>query len=192
MAIQINGNGTITGISVGGLPDGIVDSDMLADGAVSPAKRGTDSVLQIVQNTNYTRVAISSSTFTETPNTATITPTKASSKILVTVTGDVNTEANNRSAYISVFRSVNSGTFTNIAPPGSNGTSNNGFTGEIRGSSSRLQVPFTINYLDSPSYSLGNSIVYKLYIRSGDGSAVEIPSNSSAQSIIFMVKEVSA
>ena len=31
MAISINGNGTITGISVGGLPDGIVDSDMLAN-----------------------------------------------------------------------------------------------------------------------------------------------------------------
>jgi len=33
MAITINGNGTITGISVGGLPDGIVDADMLASGA---------------------------------------------------------------------------------------------------------------------------------------------------------------
>jgi len=34
MAIAINGSGTVTGISVGGLPDGIVDSDMLADNAV--------------------------------------------------------------------------------------------------------------------------------------------------------------
>ena len=30
MAISINGTGTITGISVGGLPDGCVDSDTLA------------------------------------------------------------------------------------------------------------------------------------------------------------------
>ena len=30
MAVTINGNGTITGISVGGLPDGIVDRDMIA------------------------------------------------------------------------------------------------------------------------------------------------------------------
>jgi len=30
MAIAINGSGTVTGISVGGLPDGIVDTDMLA------------------------------------------------------------------------------------------------------------------------------------------------------------------
>ena len=32
MTITINGNGTVTGISVGGLPDGIVDQDMLASG----------------------------------------------------------------------------------------------------------------------------------------------------------------
>ena len=30
MAIVINGSGTVTGISVGGLPDGIVDRDTLA------------------------------------------------------------------------------------------------------------------------------------------------------------------
>ncbi len=38
MAIQINGDGTITGISVGGLPDGIVDTDMIANNAVTSAK----------------------------------------------------------------------------------------------------------------------------------------------------------
>ena len=32
MAITINGNGTITGISAGGLPDGSVDADTLASG----------------------------------------------------------------------------------------------------------------------------------------------------------------
>ena len=38
MATQINGNGTITGISVGGLPDGSVDADTLATNAVTDAK----------------------------------------------------------------------------------------------------------------------------------------------------------
>ena len=32
MPVVINGSGTISGVSVGGLPDGIVDSDMLASG----------------------------------------------------------------------------------------------------------------------------------------------------------------
>jgi len=41
MTIQINGNGTVTGISVGGLPDGIVDTDMIAANAVLAAKLAT-------------------------------------------------------------------------------------------------------------------------------------------------------
>ncbi len=39
MAIVINGSGTVTGISVGGLPDDIVDAGMMADDAV-----GTDEL----------------------------------------------------------------------------------------------------------------------------------------------------
>tara|TARA_R100000005_G_scaffold94967_1_gene74744 strand:+ start:16 stop:606 length:591 start_codon:yes stop_codon:yes gene_type:complete len=38
MPISINGSGTVTGISVGGLPDGIVDTDMIAANAVTKAK----------------------------------------------------------------------------------------------------------------------------------------------------------
>jgi len=38
MAITINGSGTVTGVSVGGLPDGIVDADTLASNSVTTAK----------------------------------------------------------------------------------------------------------------------------------------------------------
>ncbi len=38
MPVTINGDGTITGLSVGGLPDGIVDTDVLANNAVTSAK----------------------------------------------------------------------------------------------------------------------------------------------------------
>jgi hypothetical protein len=41
MAITIDGSGTITGISVGGIPDGTVDTDVLAANAVTYAKIGT-------------------------------------------------------------------------------------------------------------------------------------------------------
>lgn len=40
MPITINGSGTLTGVSVGGLPDGIVDTDMVADDAVTAPKIG--------------------------------------------------------------------------------------------------------------------------------------------------------
>ena len=38
MPVTINGNGSITGLSVGGLPDGSVDADTLASNAVTSAK----------------------------------------------------------------------------------------------------------------------------------------------------------
>ena len=45
MAIVINGSGTVTGISVGGLPDGIVDSGTLATDSVIAAKVADDAVV---------------------------------------------------------------------------------------------------------------------------------------------------
>ena len=43
MAIAINGTGTITGISVGGLNDSIITSSELANAAVTAAKLGTNT-----------------------------------------------------------------------------------------------------------------------------------------------------
>ena len=89
MPITINGSGTITGLSVGGLPDGIVDTDMIANNAVNDAKSSltTGKILQVIQ-TNVT------DTVGENVNTGaffhfdeldtTITPSAATSKILVT------------------------------------------------------------------------------------------------------------
>ena len=41
MPITLNGNGSLTGVSVGGLPDGIVDTDMLAADSVTAPKIGS-------------------------------------------------------------------------------------------------------------------------------------------------------
>ena len=42
MPIAINGSGTITGISAGGLPDGVITTDDIAANAVTTAKLGTN------------------------------------------------------------------------------------------------------------------------------------------------------
>ena len=52
MAITVNGTtDTITGIAVGGLPDGIVDTDMLAANAVNSAKLASDHLVPGTNNT---------------------------------------------------------------------------------------------------------------------------------------------
>ncbi len=61
MPISINGNGTITGISTGGLPDGCVDTDTLANNAVTSAK---STGLQRRITTGPTNMSGSSVTFT--------------------------------------------------------------------------------------------------------------------------------
>ena len=44
MPVTINGDGSITGLSVGGLPNGTVDADTLASNAVTTAKIATNAV----------------------------------------------------------------------------------------------------------------------------------------------------
>ena len=55
MPVSINGNtGVITGVAVGGLPDGIVDADMLASNAVTSGKLASGvggKLLQVVSTT---------------------------------------------------------------------------------------------------------------------------------------------
>lgn len=86
MAIQINGNGTITGISSGGLPAGSVTSATLADGAVTAAKRGVGSVLQVKHVIKTDSFQTSSMSWNNVPNLSTsLTMTGSSNKVLVLV-----------------------------------------------------------------------------------------------------------
>ena len=62
MAITINGTGTITGVSVGGLPDGIVDTDMLASGAITAAGLPDGSIINTKVFVNSTRASLSEET----------------------------------------------------------------------------------------------------------------------------------
>ena len=77
MPIAINGSGTVTGISVGGLPDGIVDGDTLASGVGG-------KILQVKQALKTDVFSTSSTSFTDiTGLSVDITPSASSSKILV-------------------------------------------------------------------------------------------------------------
>ena len=104
MPVTINGDGSITGLAVGGLPDGSVDADTLASNAVTSAKLASSavtsvklasgaitrsalpagSVIQTVQVNTVTQVenAFSSQ---QTFLTASITPTDNNNKIMVNV-----------------------------------------------------------------------------------------------------------
>tara|TARA_S200002703_G_C3754312_1_gene232090 strand:+ start:114 stop:725 length:612 start_codon:yes stop_codon:yes gene_type:complete len=87
MSITINGSGTLTGISVGGLPDGIVDTDMLHSSAVTSALLPAGSVVQVAQavsdsvfhtnNTGFVNTSFFSLSFDN--------PIQSGSKVLVSI-----------------------------------------------------------------------------------------------------------
>tara|TARA_B100000242_G_scaffold281933_1_gene242738 strand:+ start:7346 stop:7939 length:594 start_codon:yes stop_codon:yes gene_type:complete len=88
MPIAINGSGTLTGISVGGLPDGIVDADMLASNAVTAGKLASGVGGKILQQkfskkTNGTSTTSTTIVETSSDFRITITPLSASSTIIV-------------------------------------------------------------------------------------------------------------
>ena len=95
MAIAINGAGTITGISAGGLPDGCIQAADLASGV------GAGKCLQIVQtvkNDTFS-AAVDVPTFV-TGLSVTITPSATTSKILVTAcVSATNDYGNNNVAF---------------------------------------------------------------------------------------------
>jgi len=96
MAIVINGSGTVTGVSVGGLPDGIVDAGTLASNsvetakivaeAVTASKLGAKTIVQYVlapYSTVNNRHSESAGNWESSGNSVSITPTNSSSQIIV-------------------------------------------------------------------------------------------------------------
>jgi len=95
MAVVINGSGTVTGLSVGGLPDGTVDAGTLADDAVGLAQMasGTDGNLITYDTSgNPAAVAVGTSGQVLTSNGAGAAPTmQAGGKVLQVVSDSLNT-----------------------------------------------------------------------------------------------------
>ena len=95
MPVSINGNtGVITGLAVGGLPDGCVDTDTLA----TSVTRG--KILQVVSTTKTDSTSTTSiDTFVDISGmSVSITPSSTGSKILVTVDMRVSAYTNRNGA----------------------------------------------------------------------------------------------
>ena len=146
MAVTINGSGTIAGISVGGLPDGIVDTDMIAANAVTAAKRGTGAILQVITTTKTDVYTTVNTTVTGSHPwgddvsglTADITMTSASNKVLALLNCSISNSHTNYYTYLFLYRLI-SGTHTFL-----------GGTTAKTGSGSLHTNDVVINRLDTP------------------------------------------
>jgi|TARA_Y100000289_G_scaffold60753_1_gene68064 hypothetical protein len=152
MPIAVNGSGTITGISVGGLPDGCVDTDTLA----TSVTRG--KILQVVQTVKTDTASITNATYADISGlTATITPSSTSNKILVTF---VLQYGGHNNSYVA-FKAYRGSTLLPVGTSGTGNMSNVSFGGFQEQGNSQFGVQTAVwQYLDSPSST--SALTYKL------------------------------
>ena len=187
MAITINGTGTITGVSVGGLPDGIVDTDMLANDAVSAAKLQSTaiaagdlpsgSILQVVSSTKSDTSSATGYSWTDTGLSVSITPVAASSKILVladmnigsNIGFDIKLRLMRGSTPIGLGDAV--GSRPQVTKVVNTYSSTNYAVYHL--------IPTSIIHLDEPTYTLTDSITYKVQFATYDTNLVYLNRSSN-------------
>jgi hypothetical protein len=134
---------------------------MIIDGSAgvtfpnSTVQASAGSVLQVVNATYSTQTSTTSTTFINTPLSATITPKFATSKILIVFTGSGGTTTTAGSFFYTIARGA-----TNILASSSGG--NYGYS-----PSNALYVPIAMNYLDSPATT--SATTYNIQFRTDSG-----------------------
>ena len=106
MPVTINGDGSIAGLSVGGLGSGVVNTATLASGAITSSMLPAGSVLQVKQSIRNEVATKTGSGFSAIPGlSVSITPSSASNKILVHVElGTVETTGNQYGHFIRLYK----------------------------------------------------------------------------------------
>ena len=163
MAVTINGNGTITPVS-----------------AVQPA----GAILQVVEGTTQSRVEITSGTgsWVDTNLSCSITPSAASSKVLVLVNGTLFTGATS-SAAATVYRGGTGGTNIGNATRGLYSASN-GIEGVMGCNMIKL---------DSPSTTSATEYLVKIMrVWAGAGGDTKFPSGNGDEIASIVLMEIAA
>jgi hypothetical protein len=119
------------------------------------------TVLQVVQGTTTSTTTTTSASFVATNLTATITPQSTNSKILIEVSGALDSAATNSQAVATIYRN-NTTNLSNAA----------GFT-NIFSSAGRVIGSAAMIYLDSPSTT--SATTYTVYILGSNGSSIVFP-----------------
>ena len=157
------------------------DSIQRVDGQTTLSSSG--AILQVVQNKYvmpyYHYENLGSSLFELTFLRIQITPKETTSKILVCWEFRGNADSSYNRMEFFIYRQINSGSNANLT----SGASGNSGAGQAAGqwpvsggSDMQAQGEGGIDYLDDPSFSSGDKITYKIYVRDGnnDGSSFSI------------------
>jgi len=183
MAIVINGSGTVTGITAGGLPDGIITADDLASTGTFPAWSGANltdvgggKILQVVQSTFSTQTSYTPSSngvYTDTGLNVSITPSSTSSKILLMFNVSLGSNYNNRRIHLR----INGGNATDYQGGGTQARAS-AITIEPRAGDDYRQLQGVLTYVDSPATT--SSTTYTLQVSNEGGGGYHVYLNRAS------------
>jgi hypothetical protein len=158
----------LTRIQSLGITDGtIVNADINASAAIAGTKlTGVGKVLQVITATDSTTRSTTSTSFVTASNTmsVTITPSSASNKIFVIVSGNLYQVTSPKYAIATIFREA-----TDLGA-----SSNKGLT-NIYSNPNDTGAPLCMTILDSPNTT--SAITYQVYILSSTGGTVFLNEN---------------
>ena len=199
MPVTINGNGSITGLSVGGLPNGSVNADSLASNAVTTAKIAsnaitpsvmpTGSIIQVVQGTTHGTNNYGNVDFQNTVISTSITPVHANSKFILEAIVQFGIGNQDCASSFNFSDSLHaSGTTHPLGPmsgDGTNGASNSRLPAFFGWGSYAADADidnFFIGnvsgkYLYTPAYQNTNSRTFTVMVRSAEGHNVRLNMN---------------
>ena len=159
MPVTINGSGSITGLSVGGLGAGVVNTATIADGAVTNVKHGAGSIIQVKSGFVNAQLNMSSTTFADiTGLTVTLTNVQSGSKVYIV--SNLHMSTPDAGLAFRLFRGS-----TEISQPATSGI-DGAMVCNI--DNYNLQVPAAHTFLDATPGT--GTVTYKWQWRSSSGS----------------------
>jgi hypothetical protein len=182
--IVATGNATLVRQGVGANGTVLTADSAEADGVKWAALPASGKVLQVVSNTYSTATVIQSTTMTDTGLSATITPTLATSKILVLVTQNFNSyvASGGRAAAYQIVRGatvinlIGSSGYEYTTDDSSTTVNGRNFTGV-----------HTVVYLDSPATTSATTYKTQAKVQStANSSKIEFQLSNTTTSIILM------
>ena len=141
-------------------------------------------VIQVKQRISTAHETISAASWTATQALHDITPTSTSSKILVQMTGVIraynNSGSDGRGAW-RLYRDIGGGGFNRV---GTHQMTHRSY--DYGGSGSLNDIPFHIQYLDSPATT--SAVTYKLYGYKELGTAIELGPDGDDEQYITLIE----
>ena len=166
MAITLNGSGTVSGISAGGLPDGCIQSADFAAGVGG-------KILQVIQTVKTgTFSANHQTTVDVTGLSVSITPSSSSNKVLVTY--DLNISLATGSYQASVFL-VKGSTKIYLGNAEGSRTRSSNFIMSTNDSTGHMQYyPVHGEFLDSPATTSATTYKIQVFGHNSSGNTVMV------------------